>query len=92
MSLGFKITLWLLLAVNLTAFVLFGIDKAKAPRSKWRISEFTLLCWAFFGGAFGAWAGMKCFHHKTLHKKFSILIPMFMLMQTGAFFYFYSKL
>ena len=32
-----------LLAVNILAFVLFGADKQKARRNKWRIPEKTLI-------------------------------------------------
>ena len=91
MSIGVKLLLSLLLAVNLITFVLFGIDKLKAKKSSWRIPEFTLLCWAFFGGSAGAALGMKTFRHKTLHKKFSILVPLFLLMHLAAASYIIYK-
>lgn len=59
-----------LLAVNVLAFIVYGIDKYKAKHAKWRISETTLLLLAVFGGSVGAWCGMKKWHHKTMHKKF----------------------
>ena len=40
--------------INIVTFFLFGIDKWKAKRSKWRIEESTLLWWAAFGGSIGA--------------------------------------
>ena len=43
-------------------------SKWKAKKSKWRISEATLLLLAVIGGSIGAWLGMKTWHHKTLHK------------------------
>lgn len=46
-------------------FTLYGVDKWKAKRQKWRISEMTLLGMAFVFGAAGAFAGMLLFHHKT---------------------------
>lgn len=74
-------------AVNVIAFFLFGIDKWKARRAKWRISESTLLGVAVIGGSIGAWIGMKVWHHKTLHKKFRYGIPLILLAQTAVALY-----
>ena len=60
---------WYLAAVNIVAFIMYGIDKEKARRGAWRIPESTLIGVAFLGGSFGAWAGMRYFHHKTRKKK-----------------------
>lgn len=70
-----------LVAINLVAFFLYGIDKWKAKRSKWRIPEMTLLSVAFIGGSVGAWMGMKVWHHKTMHKKFKYGIPLILFVQ-----------
>ena len=70
-----------LLAINVFAFFLYGIDKWKAKRSKWRIPEMTLLSIAFIGGSVGAWIGMKVWHHKTMHKKFKYGIPLILFAQ-----------
>ena len=70
-----------LLAINVFAFFLYGIDKWKAKRSKWRISEMTLLSIAVIGGSVGAWIGMKVWHHKTMHKKFKYGIPLILFAQ-----------
>ena len=51
-----------LLAVNVMTFLLFGLDKHKAKRGKWRISEATLLTMAVIGGSIGAWGGMRIWH------------------------------
>ncbi len=61
--------------MNLIAFIMFGVDKYKASHDLWRIPESTLILFAFLGGAVGALAGMKVFHHKTRKIKFRILIP-----------------
>lgn len=55
-----------LFAVNIVSFILYGIDKYKAKRGKWRISEAMLLTMAAIGGSVGAWTGMKVWHHKTM--------------------------
>lgn len=54
-----------LILVNIVALAVFGIDKRKAVRHKYRIPEATLLGLALIGGAAGALAGMHLFHHKT---------------------------
>ena len=61
--------------MDLIAFIMFGVDKYKASHDLWRIPESTLILFAFLGGAIGALAGMKVFHHKTRKIKFRILIP-----------------
>lgn len=70
-----------LVLVNLVAFFLFGIDKWKARRQKWRIPEKTLFLAAGLGGSFGAGLGMRVFRHKTKHKSFTIGIPLIFVAQ-----------
>ena len=65
---------WYLITINIVAFMMYGIDKEKAKRGAWRIPESTLIGVALLGGSFGAWAGMKTFHHKTRKKKFFALL------------------
>ena len=73
-----KILLLILIALNLVAFVLYGLDKLKAKRGAWRIPEATLLLIAAVGGSLGALLGMELFRHKTKHWKFKILVPLFL--------------
>ena len=70
-----------LVAINVLTFFLYGIDKVKAKRSKWRIPEATLLGMAIIGGSLGAWLGMRMWHHKTMHKKFHYGIPLILIVQ-----------
>ena len=70
-----------LIVINVVTFFLYGIDKWKAKRSKWRIPEVTLLGLAVIGGSIGAWLGMKVWHHKTQHKKFKYGLPLILLAQ-----------
>ena len=67
--------------INIVTFFLYGIDKWKAKRTKWRVPESTLLWWAAFGGSIGALLGMKIWHHKTLHKKFKYGVPAILIGQ-----------
>ena len=79
-----------LLAVNIVTFLLYGIDKYKAKKGKWRISEATLLTMAAIGGSIGAWAGMRLWHHKTMHKKFKYGIPVIIIMQIALVAYLHT--
>ena len=76
-----------LLAINAVAFIVYGIDKYKAKKAKWRIPEATLLLLALLGGSIGTWMGMKVWHHKTMHKKFKYGIPAILLMQIALMAY-----
>lgn len=70
-----------LVAINVVTFFIYGIDKLKAKRYKWRIREAALLGMAVLGGSVGAWLGMKVWHHKTMHKKFKYGIPIILITQ-----------
>ena len=85
-----NIILGYLLAVNIASFLLYGIDKYKAKKSKWRISEVTLLTMAAIGGSIGAWAAMRLWHHKTMHKKFKYGIPVMIIMQIALVAYLHT--
>ena len=73
--------LYYLIAINIVTLIVYGIDKVKAMKGKWRISEATLLLLAIIGGSVGAWLGMKTWHHKTMHKKFKYGLPLILLVQ-----------
>ena len=70
-----------LVAINVVTFLLYGIDKFKAQRSRWRIPEAVLLGLAVVGGSVGAWLGMMVWRHKTQHKKFKYGIPLILALQ-----------
>ena len=77
-----------LLAINAVTFIVYGIDKYKAKKAKWRISEATLLLLAVLGGSIGAWIGMKVSStYKTMHKKFKYGIPAILLIQIALMAY-----
>ena len=46
--------LYLLIIINIVAFLVYGIDKWMAKQGYWRISEATLLILAVIGGSIGA--------------------------------------
>lgn len=74
-----------LVAINLIAYILYAIDKYKSKRQKWRISEKALIMVALLGGSIGALFAMKIFHHKTKHKKFTIVVPLILIMQIALY-------
>ncbi len=73
--------LYYLIVINVIAFLMYGMDKWKAKRGSWRISEATLLLMAVAGGSIGALLGMNVWHHKTMHKKFKYGLPLILLAQ-----------
>lgn len=79
-----------LVLINVITFIVYGIDKLKAKKGKWRIPEATLLLLAIIGGSIGAWCGVKVWHHKTLHKKFRYGIPLIIAIQTAMVLYLYQ--
>ena len=76
-----------LVIINVVTFFMYGIDKWKAKKSKWRIRERALLGLAVLGGSIGAWLGMKVWHHKTLHKKFRYGVPLILIAQIALFLF-----
>ena len=81
-----------LLAINVVAFIMYGIDKYKTKKAKWRIPEVTLLLLDVLGGSIGTWMGMKVWHHKTMHKKFKYGIPAILLIQIALMAYLHIKI
>ena len=70
-----------LLLINAAAFLLMLIDKQKARKKRWRIPESTLMLTAALGGSIGALAGIYTFRHKTKHLKFTLGIPVILVLQ-----------
>ena len=73
-----------LVAINLVAFFLYGIDKWKSRHDKWRITEARLITIALLGGSLGAFLGMKVWHHKTQHPRFRYGLPLILFLQIAA--------
>lgn len=86
-----KILLWYLLIVNALGFGLMLADKIKAKKNLWRIRESTLLLVAALGGSVGSLLGMYSFRHKTLHLKFTVGIPVILVLQIFAAIFFLTR-
>lgn len=82
-----KMLLLLYLFLNIVVFFMYAVDKYKAKHHRWRIPEKTLLIGAWFG-IFGAILGMFLMHHKTRKWKFRIAIPLILIVQAAAVFFF----
>ena len=76
----FKTLIVYLVIINIVTFLLFGIDKRRAIKNKWRISEAMLLISSLIGGVIGGLFGMSVFHHKTKKIKFRILMPLILIL------------
>ena len=77
-----------LIGINVLTFLIYGVDKWKAQRDRWRIPEDTLIWLAVAGGSVGALLGMNLFRHKTKHRKFFLGIPAILLVQLGLLYFF----
>ena len=73
-----------LLAVNLTAFFLMGIDKRRAKKDLWRVKEKTLFLPVLLGGGAGGILGMKMFRHKTKHWYFRFGFPAILILELAS--------
>ena len=76
---------------NLLAFALMGLDKRRAKRGAWRISEKTLFLPPLLGGTVGAIVGMRVFHHKTKHWYFRYGLPALLVAQLALAGWLYWK-
>ena len=79
-----------LFIINIIGFALMGIDKKRAIRGAWRISEASLFLTAFLGGALGCTLGMRHFRHKTKHWYFKYGMPAIFAVQVFLAFYIYT--
>ena len=76
-----------LITINIITFILYALDKYNAIHGKWRIRELVLLLFAIIGGAIGAILAMKTFRHKTKKAKFTIGIPVILLIHVFIIIY-----
>ena len=73
-----------LAVISLVTAIVTAIDKYKAKKGAFRISEATLFILALLGGSLGEYLTMKAIRHKTLHKRFMIGLPVIMFLQLTA--------
>lgn len=75
------IILGYILLMNILGYLTMWLDKRKAKRGEYRISEKTLFMVAILGGSIGSIAGMKKFRHKTKHWYFKYGMPAILILQ-----------
>ena len=74
-----------LIGINLAGFIIMGVDKKRAIRGAWRISEGSLFLTALLGGSLGCILGMQHFRHKTKHWYFKYGMPAILVAQVLLF-------
>ena len=67
------------------------IDKKKAKKGDYRISEKTIFITALLLGGVGVYIGMYKFRHKTKHLSFTIGIPICIIINIITVYYILSK-
>ena len=70
---------------------MMALDKRRARRGAWRISERTLFAFALLGGAVGGTAGMFLFRHKTKHWTFRLAFPVLAAAQLALLLWLWGK-
>jgi len=70
-----------LVIINLIGFLMMWSDKRKAKKGKWRIPEQTLFIVTALGGGIGTIAGMYTFRHKTQKLKFTMGLPILVILE-----------
>ncbi|MBS5948763.1 MAG: DUF1294 domain-containing protein [Clostridium sp.] len=79
--------IYYLIFINIISFLTMFVDKKKAIKRKWRIKENTLFLLSFIGGSIGVLLGIYSFRHKTKHIKFTLGIPLILLVQVLLFLF-----
>ena len=88
---GWTVLLVWLAVINLLTFIVYGADKRRARKGKWRVPEKTLFLLPLLGGSIGALLGMRVFHLKTKHWYFVWGIPAILLAQIALAVWIYTK-
>ena len=79
-----------LVCINVIGFFVMWIDKWKAKKNRWRIPEDTLIFITALGGGIGTIAGMYTFRHKTKKPKFTIGLPLILILEIILVIYFFT--
>ncbi|MHC4939912.1 MAG: DUF1294 domain-containing protein [Planctomycetota bacterium] len=78
--------LWLAF-INLVTYGVYWLDKRRAEKGKWRISEKELLLWAAAGGSPAAFLAMRRFRHKTNKTSFRFWYWLIVVAQLAGLFF-----
>ena len=69
-----------IIIINIITYIVYAYDKHQAKKHKWRVRESTLLFLALAMGSIGALAAMYTTRHKTRHKKFTVGVPLLLIL------------
>lgn len=73
--------------MNIFGFFIMYIDKAKAKKGAYRISEKFIFITALLFGGVGIYLGMYKFRHKTKHNLFTVGIPIMIVLNIISFIF-----
>ena len=83
-----KLKIFVIFAIwNFVVFLIYGIDKYRAVKNKWRISEKALIACALLMGGIGAKSGMEAFRHKTKKPLFKYGVPVIIALNLVSIYY-----
>ena len=73
-----------LIAINVSTFIAYGVDKRAAQQGQWRVSERDLHMLEFLGGWIGAFIGQRFFHQKTSKKSYQAAYNFIIVIEFAA--------
>ena len=85
---GIKNIVLYIFIINILGLLAMGLDKLKAKHGSWRIPENTLFMFTILGGGIGTIAGIYLFRHKTRKLKFTIGMPLILILEIIIIVYF----
>ncbi len=81
-----------IIIINIISFFIMLYDKRQAIYHNFRISEKTIFIVSLLLGGIGTYVGMYVFRHKTKHLKFTIGIPIVIILNIISVFYIFNYL
>lgn len=81
-----------IIIINIISFFIMLYDKKQAIYNNFRISEKTIFIISLLLGGIGTYVGMYVFRHKTKHLKFTIGIPIVIILNIISVFYIFNYL
>lgn len=81
-----------IIIINIISFFIMLYDKKQAIYHNFRISEKTIFIVSLLLGGIGTYVGMYVFRHKTKHLKFTISIPIVIILNIISIFYIFNYL
>lgn len=77
-----NLSLIYVIIMNIFGFFCIFLDKRYARLKQYRISENFLFGLSLLGGSIGIYLGMICIRHKTKKLKFSLGLPLIIIIQS----------